>query len=649
MAGVPGFSNNTFKTRSDLVRAAEALLLPVQKYSSPGGARVRFRPATAAHFDDVAAQLEGFARPLWAVAGLMKSGAGDELDLSLWIKGLESGTDPSHPEYWGNIGAHDQRMVEMESIAFFLLVAPDAVLSKLSTTAQRNLAAWLRQINDHEIPQNNWLWFRVFVNLALVRALGIPRSEVQSIIDDAFERLDSYKVEGPGSDGWSTDGAWTEFTKQADYYSGSFAIQFAQLLFVSIADESVEEEAKRAAHYREEAKAFSAQYWRYFDPDGAAIPFGRSLTYRFAMCAFWAAAAVSGVDLAEPVADLGTVKGLLFRHLRWWADRPDIFSQDGVVSIGFGYPNLYMSEEYNSPQSVYWCLKGFVALCLPENHSFWSVDEKPHPLDPATRSDSTSPSSIGVLWPPHHIISNTIAHHFLLSAGQMTHKPHKGREAKYGKFAYSSAFGFSVPTGQPMLQYIPPDSTLCLSIDNGESWIQRQEPVDVSLSTAHIRGPSGSDDTVSTLVSTWKPYPKLDFQIITTLVPLGDLFMGWHVRVHEVRWSSVALSNNPLIDDVLQIVEGGFAQPSLTEASLPLPQVVSPSVVEGILNTHKDSLMISSAGAVGIVNISDDKKEAGVAVKSQSSVLKAGPNTNLLYPKTSIPIVMNPTDVQSLL
>lgn len=362
------------------------------------------------------------------------------------------------------------------------------------------------------------------------------------------------------------------------------------------------------------------------------------------MSAFWAAAAVADVELAGPVADLGTVKGLLFRHLRWWAGRPDIFSHDGIISIGFGYPNLYMSEEYNSPQSVYWCLKSFVALCLSKDHPFWSVDERPHPLDPSLLVGglSTTLSSVAVLWPPRHIISNTAAHHFLLSAGQMTRKPHKGREAKYGKFAYSSSFGFSVPTGQPMLQYIPPDNTLCLSINGGESWIQRQAPENIALSTAHIRRPDGRDNTVSSLVSTWKPYPKLDLQIVTTMVPLGDRYMGWHVRVHEVQWSSAAVASNPLMDDVLKIAEGGFALPSLTEASLPLPPItaLTPNVLNGMLNSDNGSLLLSSAGAVGIVNISSDiKQQDKVTVKSQSSVLKAGPNTNLLHPKTSIPIV----------
>lgn len=84
--------------------------------------------ATAAGFDDTAAQLERFARPLWAVPLLFGESTGDEVDLESWVRGLESGTDPNSPEYWGDLGDRDQRMVEMESISFALLLKPDVFL-----------------------------------------------------------------------------------------------------------------------------------------------------------------------------------------------------------------------------------------------------------------------------------------------------------------------------------------------------------------------------------------------------------------------------------------------------------------------------------------------------------------------------------------
>ena len=73
---------------------------------------------------------------------------------------------------------------------------------------------------------------------------------------------------------------------------------------------------------------------------GAAIPFGRSLTYRFACGAFFAALAVAEVsDMPAPLSSAGAVKGFLLRHMRWWATHSDdIFCSDGTMNIGYLYP-----------------------------------------------------------------------------------------------------------------------------------------------------------------------------------------------------------------------------------------------------------------------------------------------------------------------
>lgn len=59
------------------------------------------------------------------------------------------------------------------------------------------------------------------------------------------------------------------------------------------------------------------------------------MTYRFAMGAFWAAAAAADVKFPSPLDKPGVVKGLLLRHLRWWSQQTDMFNTDGTLSIGF--------------------------------------------------------------------------------------------------------------------------------------------------------------------------------------------------------------------------------------------------------------------------------------------------------------------------
>lgn len=59
-------AGNPLMTRADLQEAVHALWRPVAERLSPGCARARLGE-TGAHFPDVAAELEGFSRPLWGL------------------------------------------------------------------------------------------------------------------------------------------------------------------------------------------------------------------------------------------------------------------------------------------------------------------------------------------------------------------------------------------------------------------------------------------------------------------------------------------------------------------------------------------------------------------------------------------------------
>ncbi|KAM0551173.1 hypothetical protein ACHAPJ_008515 [Fusarium lateritium] len=634
MSGLTGFSDNPFRERSDLLRAATAIIKPLDAYRSTSKARVKLYPSTAAGFDDVAAQLEGFARPLWAISALID----EDVDPALrsWIKGIEAGVDPNNPEYWGQLGSFDQRMVEMESIAFALLMEPQTILSFLNLESTKNLENWLRQINDFTMPQNNWRWFRVLVNLASAKVLGSDKEAARQAMDADFAVLDQFYM----GEGWSSDGVWGDDRKQADYYSGSFAIQFAQLLYIRCADDDQE----RVAKYRQQAIDFASEYWRYFDTNGAAIPFGRSMTYRFACGAFWAAFALGNVTSATSPVSLGTVKGLLLRHLRWWSKQPEIFNSDGTMNIGFAYPNMYMSEDYNSRQSVYWCLKSFVILGLPEDHPFWTVEEEPHPMVKRDPKIDARLDSVKVFAPPCQIVCSSPEHHYLLSAGQMTTKMFKAREAKYGKFAYSSAFGYSVPTGLELHQSAP-DSTLALSIDGGETWKVRWEPVDVSIETVPIESSQGRHD-LPVIISTWRPLKKLGLAIRTTLVQLSSHFPGWHVRVHHITGLETAIII-PWCDSV-ELVDSSFAIKALTDEGHHIPSISSADnskFADGYVVEPSSVLIKSGGGASGIVDLTttiDFKKVADTTesrLEAKGRLIEADPNTNLITQRTFIPSI----------
>lgn len=291
MPPLPGFSDNPLRNRDDFIAAAIALVRPLHRHFSPSKATIRLAHSTGAHFDEGAARLEGFARPLWVVATLLNSLKYDDghargpLIESLakpWIEGICTGTDQNHHEYWGTIQDGDQRMVEAEVIACALLFAPNYFFHSLEERYKANIIAWLRQMNGKWMPTNNWRWFRIFTNLALILVAGIPKDELQREIDSDMAILDTFDI----GEGWSSDGPWLTaeqeaeeewesartgrydkigIGRQADYYSGSFAIQFSQMLYSRFAAEL---DPKRADTYRQRSREYGATFWRYFDANG---------------------------------------------------------------------------------------------------------------------------------------------------------------------------------------------------------------------------------------------------------------------------------------------------------------------------------------------------------------------------------------------
>ena len=121
---VKAITSNPVKTRDDLVNLLHDLLTPLQAGQSKGGARIRIGH-TGTHFDQVAAELEGYARALWGLAPLLASEPDHPKFRGMkqaWTRGLDNGTNPDHEEYWGDHIDMDQRFVEMAAIVSAPLV-----------------------------------------------------------------------------------------------------------------------------------------------------------------------------------------------------------------------------------------------------------------------------------------------------------------------------------------------------------------------------------------------------------------------------------------------------------------------------------------------------------------------------------------------
>lgn len=383
-----------------------------------------------------------------------------------------------------------------------------------------------------------------------------------------------------------------------DYYSGSFAIQYLQLLYSKLASDT---DPERAEEFRNRARQYALDFVHYADPEGRLITFGRSLTYRFAMIAFWGAVAFADVELPSPLS-WGVVKALYLRNLRWWSTQHDIFQSNGMLTLGYSYPNAYLCENYNSPGSPYWCMIAFAPLALPESHPFWSSKEEPHPF-----------STTRVVRPilhPLQIVIRSGGHTFLLSSGQSCHYPLKATQAKYGKFAYSSAFGYSVPTGSYTLEQYVPESALALSDDLGETWKMRR-----TVDHAKIE----NYGEVPVLSSSMSPWPDVTVQ--TYLIPPAAGSPNWHIRAHKIMTGR----------DV-QTAEGAFAVYGCRNSDgRALTSLSNSSSWDGYHATNKGALVISRSGAVGIVELllTNDGRRGGI--------LNADPNSNLIEPRSVVP------------
>lgn len=116
----------------------------------------------------------------------------------------------------------------------------------------------LRLVTRELIQVSFRLWFRVFANLGL-RRNGAPYSMER--LEGDMDHLDTFYIGG----GWSNDGPKSHH--QMDYYSGSFAIQFLQLLYSKLAADI---DPVRSEKYRNRAKEFAKDFVHYFDPEGSS-------------------------------------------------------------------------------------------------------------------------------------------------------------------------------------------------------------------------------------------------------------------------------------------------------------------------------------------------------------------------------------------
>jgi hypothetical protein len=316
-----------------------------------------------------------------------------------------------------------------------------------------------------------------------------------------------------------------------------------------------DEDPERSERFKSRAREFAVSYQHYFDASGRAIPFGRSLAYRFAQGAFWAALVYADVE-ALP---WGVIKGYYNRHMTEWFQNP-ILDRDGILTVGYHYENLVMAEGYNAPGSPYWAFKAFLMLAVPKSHPYWQTEEvgMPHDLDQQV-----------LLLEARAMVNHSedYGHTLLYSYGQgVPNQAHAA--AKYAKFAYSTRFGFSVPKSGFEYYESALDSVLAVSED-GFYYRPKAEDLAFEAFETHV-------------TYTWQPMP--DVTIETIVVPVGE----YHVRYHKLTTGRS-----------LQVYDGGFSnlleegteQEELSDQLARVTSSVGVSSIENILGFDRAEIV----------------------------------------------------------
>ena len=537
-------------TRGDLLSYFRSLVKPLEKKFTSGCSRIHISGAGAS-FDASVIGLEGFSRVLWGLVPYW-IGSGDVTYLADEYRcGIAAGTDPSSPWYWGDCSDNDQRFVEMAPIAFGLLAVPHVLWSPLPVRVKDNLASWLSQINVHVLPSCNWIYFRILVNLALKKC-GKPFSQKQLEQDIAL--VDSWYK----GDGWYVDGQ----SGRIDYYV-PFAMHFYGILvafFTGIGIDSV----------KERARSFHSSFSLFFDERGAAVPYGRSLTYRFAQSCFFSAYALIEDD--EEI--LSCLRRSLCLNIDYWRNS-EMLDDGGIMSVGYWYPNLTMAENYNSPSSPYWCFKSFLCLMLPDEHVFWTARYG--------RAGGRR-EAVRCMTYPGFLITSDSWNVVLYPKGIRLKKDLGHFDAKYGKFAYSSAFAFSVPHSYNNIQDAAPDSMLAFEFPDGRIAI-RKYSVSADM----------SDECIT---SVWVPDEGIE--VVSEIHP----FKNGHIRIHKID----SCRDMYVYDCGFSFPAGKF-QKKISNAS-------------AIMCNDVFSMTVSSRCGNG-----------------EPFIINSSPNTNLLFKNTVIPSI----------
>lgn len=416
-------------TRDHWEHTADELLLAVRPHASARHGLINLpgaRPSLSGPRSD---GLEGYARS-WLLAALRIAGAhGDDPHghLDRYAEGLAAGTehplstgelDSGAPDAWPRMTEVRQAVVESASVALGLRLTRPWLWDGLDDRVRQRAVDWLLPALGPSPVDNNW-WFFGLTVAGFLQDAGIETDRAAATVRRALEHVDQWYL----GDGWYSDGPHRSF----DHYNG-WALHFYPVLHAHLGDNR-----ELLDRYGPRLRAHLDGYTRMFGADGAPLPYGRSLAYRFAAAAAPWLGALTGHTPLTP----GATRRLASGALRYFTDREPgrgAVDERGLLTLGWHGPYPPIVQSYSGPASPYWAAKGFLGLLMPPEHPVWTAVEEPLPVE---EGDAAI-----VLGPPNTLIQSTASDGLvrLHNHGTDNHAV-AGEDPCYARFAYSTRTG----------------------------------------------------------------------------------------------------------------------------------------------------------------------------------------------------------------
>ncbi|MFD3536699.1 DUF2264 domain-containing protein [Streptomyces sp. NPDC058664] len=439
-------------TRAHWETTADRLLLAVRPFASPRYGLVDLpgpRPSWSGTRSD---GLEGWART-FLLAALRVAGAGGadpHGHLDRYAEGLAAGTGrpgadgpgtgrpgADDPDSWPLTTGTRQAIVEAASIALGLRLTRPWLWDRLDDRTREQVVDWLRPALRPSPVDNNWWLFGLTV-AGFLQDVGADTDLAAATIDRSLARVEDWYL----GDGWYSDGDNRAF----DHYNG-WALHFYPVLHAHLAGDRT-----LLDRYGPRLRAHLGDYIHLFDTNGAPVPYGRSLIYRFAAAAAPWLGTLTGYTPLTP----GATRRLASGTLRYFLDR-GATDPDGLLTLGWHGPYPPLVQEYSGPGSPYWASKGFLGLLLPGDHPAWTDPEAPLP---AERGDTVRPIA-----PAGLLVQTTAADGLVRLHNHGSNHVHSAGSAEddpgYARHAYSTRTG-------PTTGSAPADNHFALIVDEGD-------------------------------------------------------------------------------------------------------------------------------------------------------------------------------------